>query len=368
VPQSELPLFRAFPSLCRSWPHQLFCALPTPVEAFALDGATDGGLFVKRDDRSCAAYGGNKPRKLEFIVAAALARGARRLVTTGGLGTHHGLATTILGRQVGLATTLVLVPQSISPDVRRSLLLDVAYGAEVVYAGSVPAAVARTATVLAKATVRGERPFLVPTGGSSQAGQLGFVSAGLELADQVRAGELPEPAEIWLPVGSGGTLAGLVAGLRLAGLASRVVGVRVSDILPPSRRCLARTATAVLRRMRAGGAELPATSISPSDFDLVLDQLGSGYGAPTAAGSAAIAAAARCGLQLEGTYTGKALAALRARIENAPPSDGPRLFWNTHNSVDPTDAAPFPLDPSRLPLRLRRMLEAQAPTGPELPR
>ena len=94
---------------------------PTPVEVFPLDGVPAGGLYVKRDDRSGTSYGGNKPRKLEFIIGAALARGARRLVTSGGLGTNHGLATTILGNEAGLATTLVLVPQPVTDAVRRSL-------------------------------------------------------------------------------------------------------------------------------------------------------------------------------------------------------------------------------------------------------
>jgi D-cysteine desulfhydrase len=358
--RSEPELFRVFPNLRLSFPRRPFCDLPTPVEPFPLDGVPEGGLWIKRDDRSCAAYGGNKPRKLEFILAAALARGSRRLVTSGGLGTNHGLATTILGRQVGLATTLVLVPQPVTASVQRSLLLDAAYGAELVYAGGVPAAVAKGAAVLAKAALRGERPFLVPTGGSSRTGELGFVSAGLELGAQVRAGEVPEPAEIWLPVGSGGSLAGLVAGLRLAGLASRVVGVLVTDILPPSPRSLARAARGVLRLLRRGGAELPALSIATSDFELVRDQLGPGYGAPTPAGGEAVAAAARCDIRLETTYTGKALAALRERASGGPSPGRVRLFWNTHNSVDPTSAAPLPIDPSRLPPRFRRIVENSA--------
>ena len=353
---SEPALFRAFPSLRQSCPHRPFATLPTPIEPFPLAGVPDGGLWVKRDDRSCAAYGGNKPRKLEFVVAAALARGARRLVTSGGLGTNHGLATAILGRAAGLATTLVLIPQPVTDAVRRALLLHAAYGADLVYGENIPVAALRGGAALAAAALRGERPFIVPPGGSSLAGQLGFVSAGFELAEQVRGGALAEPAEVWVAVGSGGTLAGLSAGLRLAGLTSRVVGVQVSDILPASPRGLARKANAVLRHLRALGADTRGLAVSPTDFDLVRDALGPGYGAPTPAGREAVSDAARCGLQLETTYTGKTLAALRARRSQWPAR--PVLFWNTYSSVDTAARAPRPLDPEQLPARLRCFLDA----------
>jgi len=364
VSESEPALFRAFPTLRQRCPRRAFTSLPTPVQPFRLDGAPEGGLYVKRDDHSCSAYGGNKPRKLEFIIGAALARGARRLVTPGGLGTNHGLATTILGREAGLATTLVLVPQPVTAAVRRSLLLFAAYGADLVYGGSVPAAALRGGAALAKAALRGERPLLVPAGGSSTAGQLGFVSAGLELAEQVQRGELPQPAEIWVAVGSGGTLAGLSAGLRLAGLSARVVGVLVTDILPPSPRRLARAASAVLRRLRALGADVGGVAISPSDFELVRDQIGPGYGAPTAAGREAVDEAARCGIRLETTYTGKTLAALRERVSRRGWPERPLLFWNTYNSVDAEARAPRPLDPEQLPALFRRFVEEDPRSEP----
>jgi D-cysteine desulfhydrase len=366
VPASDPALFRTFPILRQSCPHHAFVSHPTPIEPLALGGAPTGRLFVKRDERSCPLYGGNKPRKLEFLLGAALARRARRLMTSGGLGTHHGLATAILGRELGLATTLVLVPQPITEAVRRSLRCHVAYGADLVYAGSVPAAAARGGAAFAASALRGERPFYIPPGGSSTAGSLGFVSAGLELGEQVRAGSIPEPSEIWLAVGTGGTLAGLVAGLRLAQLESRVVGVLVTDILPPSPAKLARAATGAVRRLRRLGAEIPPMRFTPADFDLVLDQVGPGYGATTPASCAAVAAAAHCGLVLEETYTGKALAALLARHQSDW-SAGPVLFWNTYNGVDVASRAPRSPDAVELPRRIRRALERApaAQPGPD---
>src|SRR5690606_1255883 len=228
---AEPALLRRHPRL-RALPRAPFVTAPTPVEPLPLPGAPAGACFVKRDERSCALYGGNKPRKLEWVLGAARARGGRRLVTSGGIGTHHGLATAILGRSLDMATTVVCVPQPVTPHVLEQLDAMLAWGAEIRFARGVPGAAAQTVRALVRARLAGERPLLVPTGGSSALGDVGFVAAAYELADQVAAGALPEPAEIYVPVGSGGTLSGLVLGLALAGLRTRVVGVLVTDILP----------------------------------------------------------------------------------------------------------------------------------------
>lgn len=356
----EPALFRALPGLRGRLPRFPCLAGPTPVEPLPLQGFAPGGLWVKRDERSGRKIGGNKPRKLEFVLGAALERRAQRLVTTGGLGTNHGLATTVLGRDAGLATTLVLVHQPVTPAVQRALLLDAAWGAELVWGGGVPGAAWQVVRVLARSALRGERPFLVATGGSSRRGHLGFVSAAFELAEQVRAGACPEPAEVYVPVGSGGTLVGLVAGLPLAGLRARVVGVLVTDILPPSARDLAREARRVQRwlaRLEPGAAG--AAGLAP--FEIATRQRGPGYGAPTAAGLEAVELAAGLGLCLETTYTGKCLAELRQRSREGALPHAPALFWNTFNAVDMEADAPLPLDPALLPARFRRFV---APGGP----
>ena len=136
---AEPALFRRFPALAGRIPHRPFLPAATSVARVDLPGGL--ALFVKRDDRSCPLHGGNKPRKLEFLIGEALARRTRRIVTSGGIGTNHGLATTILGRSAGLATTLVLVDQPVTEQVRRALRLFACYGAEVIHARSVPGAI-----------------------------------------------------------------------------------------------------------------------------------------------------------------------------------------------------------------------------------
>lgn len=357
VTTSELALFRLRPALRRLLPRHPALSVPTRVEELALPGVPPAALWVKRDDRSCPLYGGNKPRKLEFVIGAARARRSQRLVTTGALGTHHGLATTILGRDAGLATSVVLIRQPLTQEVRHTLLLHAAYGARLVYGGNVPGAALQATRVLAAATLRGERPFLVATGGSSWRGNVGFVNAALELAAQVQAGECPEPAQLYVAVGTGGTLTGLVTGLKLAGLRTRVVGVLVTDILPPSPRRLARGARSLLSRLRRLDPGLPDLLVSPADFDLERGQLGPGYGAPTEAAERAVAAAAAAGLELETTYTGKCLAEILERARNATLPESPVLFWNTYNGVDLEALAPAPLEPAALPRGLRHLLE-----------
>jgi len=349
--EARLALFRRFPGLAGRLPHRALLSGPTPVAPFPLDGLRE--LWIKRDERSSPVYGGNKPRKLEFLIGDALARGARRLVTSGALGTNHGLATTLLAREAGLATTLLLVDQPVTEEVRTKLLLCHAAGARLRYGGTVTGAAREGLLELARSLAARERPVLVPTGGTSARGDLGFVSAALELAEQVRAGELPEPRRIYVPVGSGGTLAGLLAGLKLAGLGSRVVGVLVTDILPPSPRKLVRLSNASLRLLRKHVPDVPRVTLAAADFEYPRDQLGPGYGAPTAAARAARDAAAQHGVALETTYSAKALAALRDDARRGI-LDGPALFWNTYNAVDvAARLAPLPA-PSELPVAFQR--------------
>jgi D-cysteine desulfhydrase len=352
----EPALFEAYPSLRDRLPRIAFLPAATPVEPLALPGLPAGALFVKRDERSSPLYGGNKPRKLEFVLGEARARGSRRLLTTGGLGTNHGLATTILGHAAGLPATLVLLHQPVTDEVRAKLALMAAFGAELVWGRNVPGTVLRTAGVLVRSTLRGERPYRVPTGGSSPLGNVGFVAAAFELAAQVKAGLVPEPARLFTAVGTGGTLAGLALGLRLAGLRTRVVGVLVTDILPPTPARIARAARRCLAVLRRAEPAIPAVRVEAGDLELDASQLGPGYGASTPAAEEAVAAAAAAGLKLDTTYTGKCLAAIRARAAAGALGPGPVLFWNTYNAVDPTPAAPRPPQAALLPARFQRLL------------
>jgi D-cysteine desulfhydrase len=330
--------------------------LPTPVRRLvALERETGHpSLWVKCDDCCSPLYGGNKPRKLELLVAQARRRGRAGLLTTGAIGTHHGLATAIAARQAGMRCALVLLPQPVTGHVRESLLLAHAYGAELYLAGSVAAVARKAAFLLVDAVLRGKPLALVPTGGSSALGTVGFLRAALELAAQVEAGSLPAPAKVFVPLGSGGTAAGLLAGFRLAGLRTRVVAVLVTDILPPSGARLARLAAASIDVLRRAGEPLPPYRFSADAIEIDRTQLGAGYGAASAAGEAAARLAHDLeGLELEPTYTAKCFAAFVAAARSGR-RNGPLLFWNTYSSIDPRRGIETLPRPAELPPAFHR--------------
>jgi len=325
-----MALLRRFPELGERLPYERLLGEPTPVQEVFGDG-----IWVKRDDLTAAPYGGNKVRKLELLLADARRRGRRSLLTLGGEGSNHVLATAIYGRALGFASThAVLFPQPASDEVTRRLALFRELGVGVArVAGKPLVPFGLAGRMLASLRLGHGTPYAIGPGGSSSLGALGYVGAALELAEQIAAGVCPEPREIVVPLGSGGTAAGLLLGLRLAGLASRLVAVAV--VPPPwvSPSQTARLASRAAALLVERGARLDPPRFTPTDFEMVRDQLGPGYGAPTPAAEAAVARAADAGLRLETTYSGKALAALLAR-----PARGPRLFWLTYAAPPgPTD-------------------------------
>jgi len=319
-------LLARFPGLTLE--HVALGSGPTPVRRLdGLEELAGVDLWLKDESRyGDGGWGGNKVRKLEWIIPEAHRRGVRTLFTVGGIGTHWGLACALYGRERGLRTVLGLVDQPVDDHVRAQLARLEASGAEL-HRFRTARRLRLAAPWLILKNVRGRRlPWYLPAGGSNAVGALGYVETALELADQVRRGALPEPATIVVPVGSGGTAAGLAVGLRLGGLHSRVFGVVVNDSFPLDAPVIARLANRTADLLAARGAEaLP--SIEPDDLDARFDWLGATYGDPTPASTRMVAAAARAGLELEPVYTGKALAAVADLADTLP---GPVLWLNTH--------------------------------------
>jgi len=332
-------LVEVFPALA-AIPRHPCALLPTPVEPLEVLGSGWGlpELWVKRDDRSGQLYGGNKVRKLQFLLGRALQQGRRRVVTAGALGSHHSLATTLYGRRAGLEVEALLFPQPPTDHVRANLAANLG-------AGLRPLPIPTPLLVPPLLALRGLRADTapIPGGGSSAVGVIGYVEAAFELAAQVRAGELPEPACAVVALGTGGTAAGLAVGLPLAGLRTRVLAVRVIDRVIGNARTVLRLARAVQRELRRFDPSLPHLRVAECEVDH--QQFGGGYGRSTpACGDAADLARELEGLELETTYTAKALAAIAARAREGRLPPGPVLFWNTFSSVrppgyDPTGAA-----------------------------
>ncbi|EFQ82557.1 pyridoxal-phosphate dependent protein [Aeromicrobium marinum DSM 15272] len=297
---------------------------PTPVRQAVGLGPE---VWIKDDGAfGDGAWGGNKVRKLEWIIPEAHRRGRSTLLTVGGIGTHWGLAAALYGADHGLRTVLGLVDQPVDDHVRDQLRRLEASGALIHRYRSVARLKLAAPWLLLRYSQRGHLPYYLPAGGSSPVGTLGYVEAALEIADQVAAGELPEPATIVTAVGSGGTAAGLALGLRLAGLSTRVLGIVVNDAFRLDAVTVAGLANETVELLRDRGAEVDLR-LTADDLDTTAEWMGQTYGAPTPEGQAALGRAADLGLELEPVYTAKAVAAV---LGTADRLDRPVLLLGTH--------------------------------------
>ncbi len=342
VGSSSYPLFDRFPRLGLALARAPLGAFPTPVtRARSLGAAVGVELWVKRDDLSSEAYGGGKVRKLELFfgeaVRSAEERGPapRELVTFGGVGSNQAVATAVHGDRLGFRVRVELAPQPKSRLVDRNLRLLAATQADV-----------RAVATVGEALGRAERrrsAYVIPPGGTSPLGTLAFVSAGLELAADVRAQRLPPPRRLYAALGTGGSVVGLALGLELAGLDVELVAVRASS-----------EGTSSPARLRAIRAEVVAyaRSLDPAfpDGARALDRvridgrfLGGGYGVPTRAGDDAERLAwDQESLALDPVYTAKTLASVIADAKAGV--RGPLLFLDSHDGrAHPTRDVPLAL-------------------------
>lgn len=331
-------LHERFPELRETLPRLELCSLPTPVRPLSGLSARAGiEVWVKDDGASAELWGGNKPRKLEWVLADARRRRFGTVLTFGGLGTNHGLATARYARAHGLRCALALVEQPRDEHVEAQLRRLRADADAVHLTRSTRGTVLAMPWLLARhAQLRPPRPpYLLPPGGSSPVGAVGFVEAALELAAQVEAGDLPEPDEVVLALGSGGSAAGLLAGFGIAGMRTRVSAVLVNDQLRLTEATLTRLARKALALLRSRGAHLAADApLGAGGLEVVPGFMGAGYGHATPEGGAATAAARGDELQLDPVYTAKAVAAVLAREGGtASRGDGPVLYWHTHSAV-----------------------------------
>ncbi len=331
-------LFDRFPTLRDRLPWIALATLPTPIEALPSPDGFRGRLFVKRDDLTSPLYGGNKVRKFEYLLADAQRRGARALVTAGGIGSNQGLAAALHGAALGFEVELSLGWQPVTETVRRAVRGMVAAGARIRYAGGAVGMILNAAAAMRDRRRAGETPYYIPIGATNALSSVGHVAAALELAAQVRSGEVPEPDRLFVPAGTCGTAAGLLVGCRVAGLRTRVMAVRVVDRVlanTPLIRWRARRVAALLARLDPA---IPRVRIGRREVDVVGGFVGESYGAPTRAAEQALAWAAPR-LRLETTYSGKALAACLAWCRDRAAGETV-LFWNTHNSASFPTAPP----------------------------
>ena len=343
-----IPLFEQYPLLREKLAYVPLGEFPTPVQKLEQLGAELGisQLYVKRDDLSGRLYGGNKPRKLEFTLGDALRSKAKEVITFGGAGSNHALATAIYARQVGLKSISMLIPQPNARYVRHNLLMSHHCGAELHLCGTGLESV-RNMPLVYPATIyqllrhrvkKGRLPYFIPPGGSSPLGATGFVNAALELRGQIASGQMPEPEYIYVACGSMGTAAGLTLGLKVAKLRGRVVSVAVASEKVTNTRAMIELINRTNSLLCSLDASFPRFELSATDVDITHDHAGQRYALFTDEGMEAVSLMReREGIKLDGTYTGKALAALKHDAKNGGLRGKAVLFWNTLNSRDFSD-------------------------------
>ncbi|MCZ4556387.1 pyridoxal-phosphate dependent enzyme [Rhodococcus maanshanensis] len=323
-------LYQLFPELEATLPYRRLGSGPTPITH--LEGLGPANRLWCKDEGVYGAggWGGNKVRKLEWIIPDVLARGSRQIFSVGGQGTNWGLATALYAHEFGIDTALALIDQPMDEHVHAQLERLRHSGAALHFTRTKARTIAAAPWLLLRHARGGRLPYFLPAGGSSPLGTLGYVEAALELGAQVEAGAMPEPTHVVTPVGSGGTAAGLLLGLRLAGLRTRVVGVVVNDTLPLAERDLVGLARKTARLLTRRGAALGPVEFEPGAITVTRDWLGPGYGFATPEGSAAERIGADHGLTLDPVYTAKALAGALAMDADGALGDGPVLVVDTY--------------------------------------
>lgn len=298
--------------------------LPTPLQPMPRLSKQLGGpeLYIKRDDLTGLATGGNKVRKLEFLVAEALARGCDHLVTTGAAQSNHCRQTAAAAAHCGLGCSLVLTGE---PPVQTTgnLLLNELLGAHVYWTRGADTGGVMTA-VADELRTMGRHPYLIPLGGSNVVGAAAFVLAMEELTQQLAAAGVNADF-IVVASGSGGTQAGMVLGASIYGFRGHVLGISVSREAEALQTQVAALATATATHLGLDTVSLGA------HVDVNDDYLGDGYGVVGEAEREAVRLVAQFeGILLDPVYTGRAMGGLIDLIRWGAITRGQTvLFWHT---------------------------------------
>jgi len=301
--------------------------LPTPVEPLPARGLAIGRLSVKRDDLTSPAYGGNKVRKLDFFLGRAIAEKRRAVVTFGAYGSNHALATAVHAHAIGLEAHAILTRQAPTAYARATILAHAGLGTRIHPiegwdGGSVSERLVRELTAR-----DGPAPLVIPMGGSSALGVLGFVDAAFELLEQ------REPEFVYAAGGTLGTVVGLAVGFASAHARTRVVAPRVTPATVANDAVATRLTRESVSLLRELDPSFPDLVPEELRFDLRQEFFEPGYAIPTRQIESAVALANDLGLKLETTYTGKAFAALLADAAEGRLAGADVVFWDTYNSA-----------------------------------
>lgn len=318
-------LFRSFPHAELQFPWTSLISKPTPVHKLDGIGAhfQHGELYVKREDATDSIYGGNKVRNLEFILGEALALQKSTLLTMAPVGSNFIAALAAQARKLDLNVEVMHFSPVTTPQIEAHLNFSVAQGMQAAFfpgrRGTVPAALSAVFRQFLSRT--GDSAQWVAPGGSNATGALGHVNALFELKEQIDRGEMPTPDVIVVGAGTCGTMAGLLVGLNLTGLPTRLIGVRCVDAIVCNRLAVARLANRVFRKL--GRPE----RVKARDVELV--DSGEIYGVSGESTKEVIQLFRNEeGIQLDTTYTAKVASYLTKQLSEELRSKRV-LYWHT---------------------------------------
>lgn len=331
-------LFECYPALRNHISYISLGTLPTPIKKLeTLSQELGISLYIKQDSMSgkqCADgtryFGGNKVRKLEFLLADACAQGAQSVLTFGCVGSNHVVATACYSRLLGLQPIAILKHQPNSLIVQRNLLLMNYYGTHLnlFSHGEFHLFVSECLEHINNA---GNFPYIIPTGGSVPLGIIGFVNAVFELKQQINDGIIPQPDYIYVAAGSLGTTVGLMLGIKATGLKTRLIPVSIQPINVSSVK---KTILSLFHETNTilsnADSSFPSLNITEDEITIVENFSGNEYGLCTQETQNAIKLLFEHErIKLDSTYTGKTFAALVHDSTLHNQNNKIILFWNT---------------------------------------
>lgn len=341
-----LPLFCAYPSLAHHLAHISLGTFPTPVIPLPLLSSRYNNVTVYcKQDGLCGGknefgeilFGGNKVRKLEFLLAHARAQDKTTVVTFGCAGSNHVVATAAYAQYLGTNCIGMLKPQANSTFVRKNLALMNYYNAELYHFPSSGLRALGTSELFSMhKRIFKKMPYLITTGGSQPLGVLGFVNAAFELKEQIVRGELPEPQYIYVAAGSLGTVTGLLLGCKAARLTSKVVAVMIE----PYDQHVCRQAIESLfvetnRLLHHYTPAFPLFALTSQEFIIRTESAGDDYGRSTPGANRALQQARLWeNIHLDPTYTAKAFDGLLNDAACGFLRGSTVLFWHTYDGTN----------------------------------
>lgn len=357
---NPLPLFKKFPILQTKLSHVTLGDFPTPIIKLKTLGKEldANNLYLKNDGISSTPFGGNKIRKLEFLLADALYNNSKTIMTVGDAGSNHATATIICANKLGLKTISMLEPQLNTSYLRRNLLLSNYFGGDIhYYPNPETKALAILQKLIEQESIDGQLPYFIPSGGSCPLGSIGFVNAAFELKEQIEKGKMPEPDYIYVTLGSCGTAAGLILGLKLANLKSKIIPVRISGTPEFKTDFLINLFNQTRNLLYSIDPTCQTVKFPADDVFINHDFAGKEYAQITKEGANAIDLLSRTEkIKIEGTYTGKTFAAMLNDLKKPEMQNKVILFWNTFCSGELKEITDK-VDYKKLPYPLHRYFE-----------